>query len=305
MKIHIVRKVNGEDEKKVSAVVNAIATIIDRSAFDSIILDEKDITRDTVIIAIGGDGTVLHAAKLALKYDCLLAGINVGHLGFLPDFDIDECETLLEYVSRIPFGILNMHINDNDLDPDEGPYDPEDRLKEYYQTDIEQRRTITAIEKEPELPDWDVSTALNEMYITNNTDQVLKCEVYVDGKLAFPFVGDGLIISTPTGSTAYSLSAGGSIMDPMAEAIQIVPVASHMLTMRPIVVNADSKITVKSDQNIMVRSDGQIIKHFAFGDEVHFASRDDVRVKMIRNRARHVNIFDVLKDKLYFSSRND
>ena len=274
MNIHIVRKVNGQDGDDVDRVVDLI-----RSHDIDIIDDHRLVTHDTVIIAVGGDGTVLHAAKQAIRSNCLVAGINVGHLGFLPDFGLDEVSDLVEYIKQLPDGIKNDCTVKN-------------------KADIELRRTITALDQV-----YDVSTALNEMFVKNATNQVLKCEVHIDGKLAFPFVGDGLIFSTPTGSTAYSLSAGGVIMDPMADAIQITPVASHMLTMRPIVVNANAKITLTCDQDYVVQSDGQTVHHI-FGNRVEFRSHDFNRVGLIRNRAQHNTIFDVLKDKLYFSSRN-
>ncbi|MFY0656335.1 MAG: NAD(+)/NADH kinase [Neptunomonas phycophila] len=289
LKVHIVPKVNGEKLLPIQNIIQFIGQHLN-------LVDVHDIDDRTVVIAIGGDGTVIHAAKLAAPFNALVAGINLGHLGFLPDFENDtgEIMRLIEFIKEYPVG-YESDAEWNDLVD----------LADKYQVDIEPRYMLShttnkGVEHE----------ALNEFYITDKSNQVLKGEVYVDGALAFPFVGDGLIIGTPTGSTAYSLSAGGAIIDPKLRLIQITPVASHMLTSRPVIVGDSADVVVKVDKECepIISVDGQEVltrkgqRNYEFS--IGYKNIND-RVRIIRNRKTHVNIFNVLKDKLYFSSRND
>lgn len=289
LKVHIVPKINGKNQP-------AIQDIIKRFDSHVTLVNVHDIDNRTVVVAIGGDGTVIHAAKLAAPFGALVAGINLGHLGFLPDFENndDDIGRLIKFIQEYPVG-SESDVDWNDLVD----------LVDKYQVDIEPRFMLsytsnTGVEFE----------AVNEFYITDKSNQVLKGEVYVDGALAFPILGDGLIIGTPTGSTAYSLSAGGAIIDPKLRLIQITPVASHMLTSRPVIVGDSADVVVKIDTDCepIISVDGQEVlsrkgqRNYEFS--IGYKNIDD-RVRIIRNRKTHVNIFNVLKDKLYFSSRND
>jgi NAD+ kinase len=291
-KVHIVPKINGEESDAVQFITKQF------KLNEFTLVDMWDVDNRTVVVAIGGDGTVIHAAKIFSGFDCLIAGINLGHLGFLPDFEqsVEDLESLMGFIEEYPVGY-------------EDDYDP-DTLKDIadkYQVDIEHRHMLTY------RPNGKFgSSALNEFYITDKSNQVLKGEVHVDGALAFPFVGDGLIVGTPTGSTAYSLSAGGAIIDPKLRLIQITPVASHMLTSRPVIVG-DTEVVLKIDDSCdpILIADGQEVNirdiEGVNYHEVSIEYENEIgdRARVIRNRKRHVNIFDVLKDKLYFSSRND
>ena len=284
-KIHIVTKLDGEDD-----LGQYIAKLITARAPN--VVSEKDVDNSTTIIAIGGDGTVIHASKLAAERGAIVAGINVGHLGFLPDFepDYDDVVRLLSFINEYEEALV---------------WGEAYKLGEKYSVDIEPRYLLGLTDDRK--PD-NIRTAMNEFYVHCNHNKVLKCEVYINDKLAFPFIGDGLIFSTPTGSTAYSLSAGGAIVDPTEKLIQITPVAAHMLTSRPVIVGSGAAINIRfsDDCKAIIRADGQqlVPRRSINGGEINISYGGAPRVSLIRNRAENNTIFDVLKDKLYFSARN-
>lgn len=175
------------------------------------------------IMTFGGDGTILAAAQHALKYDRPILGVNLGKLGFLADITVSE----------IPSAVQNL------LD---GHYKIEDRMvlltegsgtKQY---------------------------ALNDIVIAKGgTARVITVKATIDNDSLASIIGDGLIISTPTGSTAYSLATGGPIVMPSADVIVISPICPHTLTVRPIVVPASSTIELHGaadDGTVIVMSDG-------------------------------------------------
>lgn len=277
-RVHLVMKLDAAPSctkhASIVDIINERADVVSFSEIDS----------NTTIIAIGGDGTVIHAAKCAAVHDVAVAGINKGRLGFLPDFEPTHSDVnrLLDAIAEMQFGSGEVELKDK--------YNitTESRSLLEYQTDH----------------DGD-SYALNEFYITNKTNQVLKGEVYINGAIAFPFIGDGLIVGTATGSTAYSLSAGGAIIDPSLNVIQITPVAPHMLGTRPVIVGSDN-ITIKIDESTesTIFCDGQDVEHQTSPRTYEFRLTG-LSARVIRNHKKHVNIFNVLKDKLFFNSRND
>ena len=166
---------------------------------------------------IGGDGTLLKAARFYAAYEIPVLGINLGRLGFLSQAGVDEIENVVKKVL-------------------EGKYSTEKRLM---------------LESENLL-------ALNDFVIKGcNTYRTSKFYLEINGKFVCDYIADGLIISTPTGSTAYGLSAGGPVLYPTLEAIVIVPVCPHTLNVRPLVVPLNETITVKtSDKLLSVAADG-------------------------------------------------
>ncbi|MDQ3532616.1 MAG: NAD(+)/NADH kinase [Actinomycetota bacterium] len=170
-----------------------------------------------VVLSLGGDGTMLRAAQLAHSADVPLLGFNFGTLGYLtevePGHEKDALHTLLE-----------------------GTYTIENRM-------------MIACEG---VHGCDVSyVGLNEVLVERASRvRLVRLSVKVDGERLATFNGDGLVIATPTGSTAYAMSAGGPIVSPRAECLVVVPVAAHMMFSRPFVLAADEKveITVEGDQ---------------------------------------------------------
>lgn len=175
----------------------------------SALADEADL-----MIAIGGDGTMLYAAGLAGDKGVPLLGVNRGRLGFLADVTPDEMLSSVDHV----------------LD---GNYTRDSRLK---------------LEARLERPDGDTlaARALNDVVLQRrDTGRMLDFETRVADHYVNTHAGDGLIVATPTGSTAYALSCGGPIIEPALNAVVIVPVCPHTLTDRPIVIAADETIQVK------------------------------------------------------------
>ncbi|MET0104748.1 MAG: NAD(+) kinase [Sedimenticola sp.] len=177
-------------------------------------------------IVIGGDGTLLHTARSLADYDVPLVGINLGRLGFLADISPDGMQETLEQVLQ-------------------GKYDEEQRF--LLQADI----------------DGDTYTAFNDVVIHKwNTARLIEFETYVNGSFVDSQRSDGLIVSTPTGSTAYALSGGGPLLQPDLNAIVLVPICPHRLSNRPIVVNGDSEIEIlvcghTDNEHVRVTCDGQ------------------------------------------------
>jgi NAD+ kinase len=172
----------------------------------------KDISRDMVcLLSVGGDGTFLEASQFSVEHGIPILGINFGRLGFLAQVPANEIEPAL------------------------------DNLFEHNYT-IEKRSLISVYrEGSHEF----ISTALNEVTIQRNDLTMIKTTVKVNDELLSSYWSDGILISTPTGSTAYSLSAGGPLMLPDTHNFIITPIAPHNLNIRPIVISDSSKILVE------------------------------------------------------------
>jgi len=169
-----------------------------------------------VVIPVGGDGTIIHAAKHALTYDKPLLGVNAGHLGFLAQAEPDELPQLMQRL---------MH----------GDYQVEERFV-LSATIGGGQRTITGY-------------ALNDAVVAKGfACTLVDLALYCDGKYLDSFRADGVIFATPTGSTAYSMSAGGPIVDPQLDAILMTPICPHRLTARALLFSACKTIKVRSNR---------------------------------------------------------
>ncbi|MBO5600244.1 MAG: NAD(+)/NADH kinase [Candidatus Methanomethylophilus sp.] len=174
-----------------------------------------------IIVTIGGDGTIL---RTAMSNSAAIVGINAGGVGFLAEIDIDDIEEGLARLIRGEFSIderfkLDTFYNGKKLEP-----------------------------------------AVNETVVhTDTVGKIRQFKVYVDGRLATELRADGIIISTPTGSTCYAMSLGAPIIDPNVNAFVIVPMAAYKFACRPIVVPADADITVECvlDRGCLLVIDGQ------------------------------------------------
>lgn len=164
-------------------------------------------------ISIGGDGTFLSAAHSVAKMGMPIMGINAGHLGYLTTMSLDESAKLMPRIIA-------------------GEYKTERRTLLQASCDVP--------EALPELP-----FALNDItFVRNGTSSMISLETTVNGVPLTTFRGDGLVVCTPTGSTAYNMSSGGPIMEPTAACLALTPISPHSLTMRPLVVPDDATITV-------------------------------------------------------------
>ncbi|MFS2160101.1 NAD(+) kinase [Pseudomonas sp. Pseusp122] len=226
-----------------------------------------------LVIVVGGDGSLLGAARALAKHNVPVLGINRGSLGFLTDIRPDELELKCGEV----------------LD---GHYLVENR----FLLQAEVRRHGEAIGQ---------GDALNDVVLhPGKSTRMIEFEIYIDGQFVCSQKADGLIVATPTGSTAYALSAGGPIMHPKLDAIVIVPMYPHTLSGRPIVVdgNSELKIVVSKDMTIypQVSCDGQ--NHFtcAPGDTVT-VSKKPQKLRLIHPLDH--NYYEVCRTKLGWGSR--
>lgn len=193
-----------------------------------------------LVCVLGGDGTLLSIARQLAGFSLPMLGINLGTLGFLSEAEPEN----------LPLAVENL-LN--------GSYG------------IEERSMLEAklIRKGQEIGSY---TAMNDVGIAKGSFcRIIQCAVYIDDSYVATFSGDGIIISSPTGSTAYSLSAGGPIMAPNVHAILLTPVAPHSLTARPMVFSGDQVIRVEVDaihEEIGLSIDGQFGARLVGGDEL-------------------------------------
>lgn len=168
-----------------------------------------------IAISLGGDGTFLRTAKRISHKDIPIVGINTGHLGYLTDAKMSEVETVV-----------------NDI------------MSNRYK--IECRTLLEVVPDDKDIK-FAEPFALNEVAILRqDTSSMISIETCVNGTYFTTYMGDGLILSTPTGSTAYNLSVGGPILDPTSQNIVISPISPHSLTMRPLVLRDDAVISIKA-----------------------------------------------------------
>jgi NAD+ kinase len=230
-------------------------------AQDAEVVDVKDLAVNPpdFVIVLGGDGTLLSAARIAATADIPILGINLGSLGFLTEVKQDEIHRALEAI-----------------DAGQGEVNSRAMLHE----------------------------ALNDVVISQSaTARITDFDVHVNGVFVSNYKADGLIVATPTGSTAYSLAAGGPVLSPDVPAFVITPVASHALTNRSLVVQDKAFIAIRmkvSREAAILTIDGQPGTMLADGDVVE-CRKSVMQVKLFRLPER--SFFDVLRTKLKWGER--
>lgn len=220
-----------------------------------------------MIIVIGGDGTLIGAARLVVGRELPILGINVGGLGFLTEISLDEIYITLEKILANDFK-------------------------------VEPRMMLTAYiyRQDEKIADY---TVLNDVVINKGAlARIISIHVYIDDQYLSTFKADGLIFSTPTGSTAYSLSAGGPIVMPELSAIIIAPICPHTLTQRPILIKDTSKIKAildSKDNEVVLTLDGQVGFALNNNDEIVIEKAEKC-INLIRSPFK--NPFEILRTKL-------
>ena len=245
---------------------------ISETAFESV--DRAGIGKECdLVIVIGGDGTLLNAARSLNSYEVPLLGVNLGRLGFLVDVSREHLEESLDEV-------LNGNF-------------------------VEEERFLlhTEIERAGEI--FTENNAFNDVVIhKSHVARMIELECYVDDKFVSTMRADGLVISSPTGSTAYALSSGGPILHPSLNAIALVPICPHTLSNRPLVISGDSHITIKvcdhEQSEVLVTCDGQISLSLQIGDILRIGKTPHP-VKLIHPSA--YDFFDILRAKLHWGER--
>jgi len=218
------------------------------------------------LVSLGGDGTLLSLVRNSYGFHKPVVGINAGTLGFLADVRIEEVDTFLDNLL-----IGNYRIDDRMM------------IDGYIQT-ADGRRKFHAF---------------NDVVITRpSISHMVKIDASVDGEWFNTYRGDGLIIATPTGSTAYNLAAGGPVMYPLTQAFIMTPIAAHSLTQRPMVLPSNFTIAFSSpNDTVVVMVDGQDDYQMQAGD-VLVVNGAKIGAKLLHKKER--NYFSVLREKLHW-----
>ena len=232
------------------------------------LFDAKLVTPDSFIdsasfvVTVGGDGTILRAARYYAKSGVPIFGINLGRLGFLAQAKPDELDWALNKLKNGEYNIQN-------------------------------RMMLSSFENKV--------TALNDIVIKGDTfSRTSRLYLSIDGKQVCDYLADGLIISTPTGSTAYTLSAGGPVISPGLDAVVIVPICPHTLTARPLVVPADEKIEVSSCDTcsgLKLSADGQNTVDVS-PDEKIIIQKSGIMAKLVVLNRKNNGFYSLLREKL-------
>jgi NAD+ kinase len=226
-----------------------------------------------LVIVVGGDGSMLNVAKHIASDQIPVIGINRGNLGFLTDVLPDEIETKIDDVLA-------------------GNYSVEKR----FLLDVVVRNSET---------EQQLGSALNDVVLHPGlAAQMIEFELFVDDSFVYSQKSDGLIVATPTGSTAYSLSAGGPIMHPDLDAIVLVPMYPHSLNSRPIVIDGDSEIKIvvaaKESLQPQVSCDGEVRYTASAGDEI-LVSKKSVHLQLVH--PPNYSFYQACRSKLGWGSR--
>jgi NAD+ kinase len=220
------------------------------------------------LISVGGDGTLLSVVRKSFKYDKAVLGINLGTLGFLTDISMEQLPNFIKDFKN------NIYKIDNRM---------------MVEGSVNLNRFV----------------AFNDIVISRKSiSSMIRIEGKINGKNFNSYYGDGVIISTPTGSTAYNLSVGGPVVYPLTEAFIITPVAPHSLTQRPLVMPVDYEIEFKiiDNQGAVVIVDGQ--------DIYEVEQNQSIKIKIANKKAKMIHriqrdFFEVLNEKLRWGNKFD
>jgi NAD+ kinase len=224
-----------------------------------------------ILVSIGGDGTLISLARRSYKYNKPIMGINAGNLGFLTDVTLDEIESFIEKFFRGEYRIDKRMMLRIDVDG-----------KKYYAFNdiVFSKETISAM----------VDLRVEAECLNDKEKEKYWLNTYY---------GDGLIISTPTGSTAYNLSAGGPVVFPLTKSLILTPLCPHSLTQRPLVLPSDFRLIIDSKAKVEIILDGQEIVHlYNKKAKIKIASKP---ARLIHRMER--NYFDVLREKLNWGEK--
>ena len=232
------------------------------------IVDEM-LSQCEIVFSLGGDGTFLRAARKVYQKGIPILGINLGNLGFLTEIDVGDIHNAVTSIFQNKFEV-------------------EDRMM--LEASIISSGKVTAKD-----------VALNDVVIARGyLPRIIRLKMYIDGVLTDTFPGDGLIVSTPTGSTAYSLAAGGPIVEPNTDLIIATPICPHILYSRSYITPSDKvyRIDVNEDYHHIatVTVDGQAGYEIKAGDSIE-VKKSQYAVKLVRIRKR--NFFNVVRNKIY------
>lgn len=266
-----------------ASILSKVKAILKKHRIETVIIDydissrqninkaRKILKNVSMLISIGGDGTLLSALKIAIKYNISVLPIYNGSLGFISEIPPDEA-----------YFILEEYLNNK-----KSLYEIESR------TLLEVKLSQKKINKNSKMKKY---LAVNELVLGKCDGRAIYIDVSIENKMVSSIVGDGVVIATPTGSTAYALSAGGPVLAPTIDAISFVPIAPHSLTFRPLVIPKGDTIQLelsKKSFKAMITIDGYDICKF---------DKNDILKAQISEK--HCYIFQSAKRLFYDILRN-
>jgi len=276
-----VPKLDTKDDPSTLHMIDTIRRVVDREGGRVLSYDDRHLIddRSPLFIALGGDGTMLAAMKAAASTPFgTVIGFNFGHLGFLTNGSVDHAsfETLL-------LSLLNG----------EKPWKRDSRM------------LISSSTTQPNDYRKIDSVAVNEFLVTTKTRKnQMTYDVFVNDSHVARQAGDGVIVTTATGSTAYAMSAGGAIMAPTSRAMQIVPLAAHTISSRPVVVSENDVVRIEANATDRVKD------ICLLSDNNYVYSTHKMNVEITKHRFVDIwrnddwNYFEVLREKLGWNYRN-
>ena len=240
----------------------------DLPAGDLLVGEPEEVLRGVeFLISLGGDGSMLRMSKLAARYNVPMLGINMGYLGFITELELEELDRLGEIL--------------------DGKYTLEKRMM----LDVEVRRENELVF---------TGFGLNEA-VVSRTDpaHAIRLTAYGDNRKISDYAGDGIIIATPTGSTAYSMAAGGPIVEPTAENLILTPICAHSLTAKAYVLTGDRRTSVK-----LIRADGNDAQLLIDGrdrfpllvDDLIYVRKSELYCQLVKVMDR--SFYEIVKNKL-------
>ena len=255
-----------------------LQVLYDEETASCIGTDQRTVPRETLpgrvdlLLVLGGDGTLLATSRLLGEHHVPILPVNLGSLGFLASVTLDELYPIIDQV------LAGKH-----------------RIRERILLEAEVIRNGEVTHRQRALND----AVLNKAALARITD----FDLYIDDGYVCSYKGDGLIISTPTGSTAYSLAAGGPILYPVLSAFVITPICPHTLTDRPLVVPDTVRLRVEfraSEESVYLTLDGQVGIELHHGDQIS-ARKADHKLSLVRPTRK--TYFEILRSKLKWGER--
>ncbi len=248
--------------------ISNLETLLKKEKIEYEIISREDLAnemRADALFILGGDGTILHLTEFASKNNIPIIGINAGKLGFLSEFEICETENAL-------YSLINGELKQD-------------------------KRSTLSIEFNAKKYIALNDAVVQRIYTENEDGIISNIEIFIDGKAVDIVRGDGVIVSTPTGSTAYSLSAGGAILAPRINAHSITTISAHSLHHRPIIFSADStcELVLKEGSMAGLFVDGKLVDTLKCGDRIKVAKS---KLFMTFYRKETSDFYDRLLSKL-------
>lgn len=254
-----------KDNQKAQATGNIVKELLEKRNIKSSLVTTDEYSKDyTFGIVLGGDGTILKTSRYYAPLQVPILGINLGRLGFLSQAKSSQVNEAINHVLNGTFK-------------------------------IEDRMMLTGMNGK--------LTALNDIVIKGDGfSRTSRLYVHINDNIVCDYLADGIIVSTPTGSTAYTLSAGGPILSPVLDAIVIVPICPHTMNARPIVIPSDEVIKVTSSQDkplLSISADGQETFPIGKNDEIKI-KKNEYKARLLLLNLKKNAFYSVLKEKLHW-----